>query len=69
MSTQLTGISKLVKQNGAIIVKANGDKFGYFWNGNSVKYCSEEMARNIISKNKHNDKIHSKQNRTTKSVV
>jgi hypothetical protein len=52
MTTQLTGISKLVKQNGAIIVKANGEQFGYFWNGNSVKYCSAEFARKVMSKTK-----------------
>jgi hypothetical protein len=46
----MNGIFNLVKQNGAIIVKANGQEFGYFWNGESVKFCTAEFARSVISK-------------------
>jgi hypothetical protein len=52
MISQKNGIDAAVKQNGAIIVKANGEEFGYFWNGIRVKYCSAEFARKIISKTK-----------------
>jgi hypothetical protein len=50
MKKPLSKLSQTVKQNGAIIVKANGQEFGYFWNGESVKFCSVEFARNVIFK-------------------
>jgi hypothetical protein len=50
MKKHLSKISQAVKNNGAIIVKANGQEFGYFWNGENVKFCSAEFAKDVIFK-------------------